>query len=145
MKDDNKLSIFASAAEAYKKGLEDAWECARKLRHPSYGGYYADQKEEIFGYVNSDDVLTKFTAAEVIKKIEDFKEKKDIKVGDEVIGLRENWVVIHVADDGKCLGFDADGLLHALNMDDLRKTGRHIDQINGILDKLKEGPTDDKM
>lgn len=65
-----------STESAYEQGLKDAWECARKLRHPSYGGFYDNEQKEIFGYESSDEVLTRFTAAEALLRIEEWKNEK---------------------------------------------------------------------
>lgn len=64
---------YADIDEAYQRGLEDAWKCARKLRHPRYGGYYDHEQLDIFGYENSDDVLTNFTADQAMQKIKDYE------------------------------------------------------------------------
>lgn len=59
------------------KGLDDAWELVRKLRHPSYEDTYSDdEKRDIFGYVSSDSILTNLSASEAIAKIKEYEEKK---------------------------------------------------------------------
>ena len=62
---------------AYNRGLNDAWEVARKLVHPRLGGYTEEQKQRIFGtYVSSDSSLQNFSASEVIAKIKAYEDKQ---------------------------------------------------------------------
>ena len=56
---------------AYHQGLNDAWELARKLTHPNYGGLTLDQKEKIFSRPNSDSILMDFTPEEAIKRMKE--------------------------------------------------------------------------
>ena len=60
----------------YQKGLDDAWEVARKLTHPRYDGYRDDDKKKIFGFIESDLVLMKMSASEAIEKIRAYEEKQ---------------------------------------------------------------------
>lgn len=66
--------------KAYERGLNDAWEVARKLVHPRLGGYTEEQKQRIFGeYVSSDSILQNFTAPEAIAKIKAYEDKQKCK------------------------------------------------------------------
>lgn len=59
------------------KGLDDAWELVRKLRHPSYEGTYSgDEKKDIFGYVSADSILTNLSASEAVKRVKAWEEKQ---------------------------------------------------------------------
>lgn len=59
------------------KGLDDAWELVRKLRHSSYEGTYSDdEKRDIFGYVSSDSILTNLLASEAVKRVKAWEEKQ---------------------------------------------------------------------
>ena len=60
----------------YQKGLDDAWDAARKLTHPRYDGYRDDEKKEIFGFIESDLILIKMSASEAIEKIREYEEKQ---------------------------------------------------------------------
>lgn len=65
------------SALSYHNGLNDAWECARKLRHPSYvGGMYDNDKHKVWGYFSSDEILTNYTAQEAIQKLKDYEQSK---------------------------------------------------------------------
>ena len=79
---DGAKSVKSWDKACYEQGLNDAWEAARKLTHPNYGGYYEDTKLKIFGYRNSDDVLTMLSASEAIAKIKEYEEKKNNKTCD---------------------------------------------------------------
>lgn len=90
----------------FKVGMDTAWDLARKLRHPSYSGICDDEREAIFGYRNSDDVLTQFTAAGALEALHEYglkktaeekqkqPEKHDWKVGDCVYDSSGNFCMI---------------------------------------------------
>lgn len=66
--------------EAYQKGLENAWEAARKIiemTSPPYWEVFNEYKEDLFG---------KITATEAIEKLKAYEEKQkadeDVKRGD---------------------------------------------------------------
>lgn len=61
---------------SYKIGLNDAWECARKLIHPSLGGLSPDDKQEIFGEPESDYVLLHCSASEAIAKVKEYEDRQ---------------------------------------------------------------------
>lgn len=66
---------------AYKKGLKDAWEAARKIGcTPSDGGFTVDELQKIFGSGISFHIVKKFEVEEAVKKIKEYEEK--INVGD---------------------------------------------------------------
>lgn len=63
----------------YDKGLESAWECAKKICCvPSCGGYSFEELKEIFGYIFADDIMAKYSIKEVIAKILEYEMKKYI-------------------------------------------------------------------
>lgn len=77
----NKLEIIDEIKEGeyfkgYNAGLLDAWDVAKTLRHPSYSGIFEDEREEIYGYKNSDDVLTNLSALEALKMLREHFDKK---------------------------------------------------------------------
>lgn len=108
---DGAKSVKSWDKACYEQGLNDAWEAARKLIHPRYGGYYDDTKLEIFDYRNSDDVLTMLSASEVIAKIKEYEEKQTKKschnCGKTSCGVRKaepdiaclNWVAKQTDDE----------------------------------------------
>lgn len=120
--------------KAYQKGLNDAWECARKIYSLSAGAII-----NIFGGCST---WVNYSASEAITKIKEYEEKKkaddEIKVGDEVVhdtGLIAVVTRVHgekhialVYDDGSC---NNDVLKERV-----KKTGRHFD-IQDIFDQMK--------
>ena len=77
---------------AYKKGLNDAWECIKKLVFDKNdGGLTFTEIAEIFdGERLSAEILESYSASEAIAKIKEYEEKQnqadnEIKVGDEVV------------------------------------------------------------
>lgn len=66
--------------DAYVKGLEDAWECARKIVLPIIeGGLKVSVLEEIFGECTYQSVLRKYSAFEAIQKIKEYEQHKQDK------------------------------------------------------------------
>ena len=73
--------------EAYQRGLNDAWDAARKIvLSREDGGLFAyEERKAVFGCGNYM-ALKKFLAQEAIDKIRQYEQKQEkIKVGDEVI------------------------------------------------------------
>jgi len=138
--------------KAYNRGLNDAWECARKLVHPRLGGYTEEQKQRIFGeYVSSDSILQNFSASEAITKIKEYedKQKQDakIKVGDEVYSdaFDDKGIVTHItADKVACVCIICNGsTMMKVGTIGLHKTGRHFPQIAEVLAELRGTENDE--
>lgn len=124
---------------SYVKGLNDAWECARKI----------DEDRDIENYVFGEDLEHGFShikASEAIYKIQKYEVEKrchEIHVGDEVYNLDpENVrVVTAIYDDDKgykqAVQICKNGKYAVDRVDTLRKTGKHYDGIESILDQMK--------
>lgn len=71
---DGKESVQIDETEAYKLGLETAWELARKLSNLGFN----DTRKEIFGekYGLSIDIIKDFSVDEVAAKIKEHEEKQ---------------------------------------------------------------------
>lgn len=71
---DGKESVQIDETEAYKLGLETAWELARKLSNLGFN----DTRKEIFGekYGLSIDIIKDFSVDEVAAKIKEYEEKR---------------------------------------------------------------------
>lgn len=121
--------------ESYNKGLNAAWELAKKIvGSPSNGGYAANELVEIFGTVNKP-VLDAYAPQEALAKVKAYEERNEIKVGD-VVKLKETTreaIVTRVTEtclyflfkDGSC------GSLFA--KEDFEKTGKHFDSIDEFM------------
>ena len=127
--------------DAYQSGLNDAWECAKKIANMSEEEY-----KKVTGRDFKTGILGNISASEAIKKVKQYEESKfanenntpiEIKVGDEVGG---SGVVTRIKDeivyvlwkDGSCGDFDKKYLV---------RTGKHYPQISEVLSQMK-GETD---
>lgn len=81
-----------NAVYAYERGLNDAWECARKIvLSKTDGGIGIDAVIAILGNLSAYEIFMDFTALEVITKINNYykspeksQDEDEIKIGDEV-------------------------------------------------------------
>lgn len=130
--------------KAYKHGLEDAWECAKKLcQSVKYGGL-EEHCNEIFEKTPFEtfDVFD-FTAAEAIAKIKAYEDKQkqdaEIKVGDEVTHDGAKFIVLNIDSQTSVYCLDTRGRTPIFtNIHNLTKTGRHFDEIKNVLDQMGE-------
>lgn len=135
--------------KAYNRGLNEAWDVARKLVHPRLGGYTEEQKQHIFGeYVSSDSILQNFTASEAIAKIKAYEDKQkqdaEIKVGDEVTHNGAKFIVLNIDSQTSVYCLDTIGRTPIFtNIHNLTKTGRHFDQIAEVLAELRGAENDE--
>lgn len=137
----------------YDLGLNDAWECARKMMlSDEDGGIALSDILKIFGMTQYS-AIKRFSAAEAMAKIKEYEKKQkpvedaEIKVGDEVIyhgrgaqigahdgsigvvlGIEKNWVGVRFKSSWNCVG---------ICKDKLTKTGRHFPQIEEVLEQMK--------
>lgn len=132
----------------YDLGLNDAWECARKLMlGENDGGISIEESRKIFG-VGYYSALSNYSASEAIAKLKEYEEKQkpvedaEIKVGDEVIycgggahdgsvgvvlGAENSWREVRFKSCWNCVG---------VWKDSLTKTGRHFDSIEKVFEEL---------
>lgn len=120
--------------EAYQNGLNDAWECAKKIvLHCNDGGYSHKELRDIFTESSWEDIVKHMSAFEAIAKIKEYEVKKkaddEIKVGDEVM-VDERCMIVLGIDSGKWKhlwcpsnGFTYNDILTS----EMTKTGRHFD------------------
>lgn len=123
------LSTYIEQARA--EGQNEAWELALKLRYMDY-----EDKIECFGLKHDGEekwveIMEKYTYPEAAAKVEAWeKAKEKIKVGDVLEGIYDNEVKCIVTnlcpDNMAYLVFD-DGTAGVYELDNLKKTGRHID------------------
>lgn len=132
----------------YNRGLNDAWEAARKLVHPVNGGYTDDEKEMIFDNLTSDSILLHYTASEAIDKIKEYEQQKQdtIQVGDEVYSEMNDlrFIVTRIITSKhmditvkRYEGICTDGACYDNLPEDIVKTGRHFDQIAEVLNEMR--------
>ena len=85
-----KISIEALKTEPYKEGLNNAWECARKIGNNSQTGLemigfdFSEMKDGICLHYNpSWWVVEHYTASEAMQKIKEYEEKQKIEGTEE--------------------------------------------------------------
>lgn len=118
--------------EAYQRGLNDAWEAARKIADIPYG-----EEKKVFG---SDGwtFIANHTAQEAIEEIRQYEQKKEeIQVGDEVVSTCGK-AVVHEVNEGNVYYIYADGERGYNPINQVRKTGRHFPEIVEVLQKMRE-------
>ena len=129
------------AKENYQKGLEDAWECARKIiGFVSDGGMSYAKLSSIFGTISYPAIMRDFSVSESMEKIRAYEEaENEIRVGDEVedhIGTKA--ITLDVSINNVWTVFTENACVEEWNTDSFSKTGRHFDEIGTLLEKLRE-------
>lgn len=133
--------------EAYQKGLNDAWEAARKISLMS-----PDEIEKVFpGAAKYNRYNLGYSGVEAIEKLKAYEEQKkadeEIKVGDEVFTSDGTKFVIIEVDGyfgGGCVGcfmvyddcIDIKAGCFAFSKTEVAKTGKHYD-IDKILEEMR--------
>ena len=140
---DGSLDVKMRVDGAYEKGLNDAWECARKI-------IVLDEPMCVVGGTGLKNFICNHSVSEAIAKIKEYEEKKnqadnEIKVGDEVVDGK-------VFNSGKGIVTFAspypspvilyilwyDGSTGRRKITDVKKTGRTFSEISEFLEQLKE-------
>ena len=124
--------------EAYQRGLNDAWEAAKKISLMS-----PDEIEKVFpGAAKYNRYNLGYSGVEAIEKLKAYEEKQkaddDIKVGDEVkaedgtVAFFVTWMsdccICGVDEKGRCYSYEPKEICG--------KTGRHFD-IDKILEEMR--------
>lgn len=121
--------------EAYKKGLNDAWKAAREI----CAGRFA-------GKIDTGHILN-FTATEALDKIKAYEEEKSkIRVGDEV-EINDSDVIVTYVRGSKMYVLYGDGSTEevTVNHTEIRKTGRHFDEVEKLIEILKGGEDSEQI
>ncbi len=129
----------------YQEGLNDAWDCIRKIyADESDGGFSPEVFATLFGDGN---VVTNFTAAEAIAKIKEYEEQKrseEINVGDEIINPKVNLTGVVTRIEKRVFDYSltildmstgGSYLLFVEDLKNLRKTGKTHPEIKGLFVK----------
>ncbi len=139
-------TAFKPVSDAeYQRGLNDAWDAAKKLGLSSEnGGMKASAIREIFDGAFPLDVFMNYTAKEAIDKIKAYedKQKDRIEVGDEVIWKTDDvtLIVTSVYESGDlnwCDGVAQDGKVYHTLTENNQKTGNHYD-IASVLGAMRK-------
>lgn len=115
-------------ADAYSKGLDDAWKCAGRIYDMS-----PSEINVLFSNSSCDNPLLDYSAFEAMDKMKEYD--KRIEVGDEVIYASEKYIVTAIANDGHTFMFLSSdgGDLRRVSSDLFEKTGNHYSQIEEVL------------
>lgn len=139
--------------KAYNRGLNDAWEAARKIHDGQipYEVFGLDKNGNGFTYASPLNWGETITAQEVIAKIKEYEDKQkqdaEIKVGDEVIGEFGNKGIV-ITNVPSPLGdvsvwFSNQTHVQLYPVKNLSKTGRHFDAIAEVLAELRGAENDE--
>jgi hypothetical protein len=136
--------------KSYEQGLNDAWECARKIavemsiENMQSCGLISNSDEE---YEYSCGVIRDYSVSEAMTKIKEYEEKKKFHVGDVIktqfktTGLNDIGVIIKIDDDGCLRILDLDyEIIEFVPYEDtlyIKNTGWHFSQIGEVLKILK--------
>jgi hypothetical protein len=127
---------------AYQRGLEDAWEAARKIVvDTDNGGIALGTLGEIFGTQAYSCIMRDNTAQEAIAKLKAYegKQKDSIEVVDEVIDRDGDITIVTNIHERLFDGLCSDGsTMGDLFLEDVRKTGRHFDHIDKLLEAMRK-------
>jgi hypothetical protein len=130
--------VLHTPDDDYNKGLNDAWELAKKIILPSHmGGYTTDELKNIFGKNTSISAISDFTPQEALAKVKKYEEHNVIKVGDVVrlIGCCVEGIVTRV-DSRNIYRLFKDGSTTKEALEDVKgfaKTGEHFDSIDEFM------------
>lgn len=127
----SSANIAVGQAEAYNKGLEDAWELARKIcgaTNGQFDNYDTKELGAIFGKCGGSYIINENTYQEALAKIEAYeKEQAKIKVGDVVKDGKKYYLVTKKYNN-TFEGMSSEGYLFCgLSVHCCEKTDRHID------------------
>ena len=133
--------------QSYNKGLNDAWEAAKKITfNINRGGMPTKELAMIFGEFNVWwEIMERITASEAIAKLKEYEQKQadKIEVGDEVIYGHSTAIV---SKNNSCSDYNRvyiiyeDGSVpsNPVEKRDVQKTGRHFPEIAAVLEKMRE-------
>lgn len=134
---DDMLAEYDLKKESYEKGLNDAWELAKKLADMSF-----QERADIFGYCRKGivvpDILKDFTPQEALAKIEAYEKSQQIQVGDVVVNINQvKLLVTATLDNGHFEGINEYGSAYIFRADDSwKKTGKTVD-ISHLLEQIR--------
>lgn len=148
----NRLESCGDEKEAYEKGYAKAMEDVRKTVHTLLAMDYRDKDLYFGGSHITVEILSKFDVREIVERLEAYeKEQSEIRVGDEVevIDFGCEAVVTCTNKHLKSVFvLYTDGSTDEFtdrNRTKLRKTGRHFDEVEKLIEVLKGGEGSDEI
>ena len=129
------------SGEEYQRGLNDAWEAARRIIvDTDHGGLALGTLSGIFGTQSCSYIMRENTAQDAIAKLKAYEDKRSdrIEVGDEVIDKDGDTTIVTNIHERLFDGLCSDGsTMSDLFLEDVRKTGRHYDHIGKLLEAMR--------
>lgn len=132
--------------KAYEQGLNDAWECAKKLCQSAMYGGSEEYCREIFELTPFEIVdVFDYSASQCIEKVKAYEKRQkqtedEIKVGDEITSYTDtNSLVIGIGAWGEWNCITAYGAVFEITKEKQKywkKTGRHFDAIPEVLKQM---------
>ena len=126
--------------KAYQRGLDDAWEAAKKM----FSSMSDSDIEKVFpiewnnGGFNA---LMNLQPHEAIAKLKAYEEQKadELKAGEIVDWNGEKYIVSYIYDDGRAdlIYLECGSVCESVSPDCFTRTGKHYD-ITKILEEIKE-------
>ena len=133
--------IDAMSENAYNKGLNDAWELAKKIAYINS----TSERNKIFGYETLSMIVDKYTPQEAIAKLKEYEDAQKIEVGDVVFCWaltefddrenKENYGVVTGIYNDHYEILMKNGDTTGFKLKECEKTGKHID-IKAILEQI---------
>lgn len=143
----NLESSFEKAKkEAYERGLNEAWDTARKIvMYFHDGGYCNAYLRKIFGTAEGAHILRDYTPMDAIEKIKSFEENENppmqFDIGDEVEFHDGSTGTVCDVDENKVYGFyfDEDKMINfCMNTDQVKKTGKNYKGLALTIQEMKK-------
>lgn len=141
--DGTNHGIEITEAKDYEQGLNDAWECARKIFVPvNKGGLRGEEVIQIFNSSAPSKIFDNYSALEAIAKIKEYeKEQKqtEIKFGDILENLVNGYkyIALRVDEDGYVNCIDQYGRASTQCKGGF-KIIEHNPQIEFVFEKIRE-------
>lgn len=142
----SSANIAVGQEEAYNRGLQDAWELAKKIvLDVSKGGIPERDMRSMFGEKwTVSDILKNYTPQEAFTKLEGYEEK--IEVGDVVERMNDGAKFLIITEEYDSSEYDFGVIvLQDMTIDRItgsgkhfKKTGKHID-IQSVLQQIGGG------
>ena len=136
---DGSLDVKQRVEGAYQRGLEDAWEAAKKL-FSSMADSDIEKAFPIEWNNGGFKALMNLQPQEAIAKLKTYEDKRSdrIEVGDEVIDKDGDTTIVTNIHERLFDGLCSDGsTMSDLFLEDVRKTGRHYDHIGKLLEAIR--------
>lgn len=130
-----KGDVLHTPDEAYNKGLDDAWELAKKIVLPDHlGGYTVDELKDIFGKNTFASLMNTFSPQEALAKVKAYEERNEIKVGD-VVEFKDGCIesIVTKVDGYTIYKLFKSGDCNSCDKKDLKKTDKHYDSIDEFM------------